>query len=118
MPWSNTQTIINPIIVAEQITIPLPLAILGGIYAFTTTTSETLEVPIPSGISSQTVLNIGGKNNTLFEVEVNWYLPDASALSSDEKRLYETLMLISLTEEERIKVALELTENEQTAEAE
>jgi hypothetical protein len=54
----------------------------------------------------------------LFEVEVNWYLPEASALSSDEKRLYETLMLISLTEEERIKVALELTENEQTAEAE
>ena len=118
MPWSDKQTLIDPIIIAEQITIPLPLAILGGIYAFTTTTAETLQVPIPSGITSQTVLNIGGKNNTLFEVEVNWYLPEASALSSDEKRLYETLMLISLTEEERIKVALELTENEQTAEAE
>jgi curved DNA-binding protein CbpA len=118
MPWSDTQTLIDPIIIAEQITIPLPLAILGGIYAFTTSTSETLQVPIPSGIPSQTVLNIGGKNNTLFEVEVNWYLPDASALSADEKRLYETLMLISLTEEERIKSALEATENEQTAEAE
>ena len=110
MPWSDTQTLIDPIITTEKITIPLPLAILGGIYAFTTTTSETLEVPIPSGIPSQTVLNIGGKNNTLFEVAVNWYLPDASALSADEKRLYETLMLISLTEEERIKSALEITD--------
>jgi DnaJ-class molecular chaperone len=109
---------INPTLIAEQITIPLPLAILGGVYDFTTTTAETITIPIPSGISPQTTLSIASNehNNTLFEVKVNWHLPVASGLSSEEKRLYETLVLLSLTEEAKIKDAQQATQNQQTAE--
>ena len=117
-PEEAGTTIIDPIIIEEKISIPLPLAILGGVYAFTSTTGETVQVPIPSGIEANSILNVAGRNNTLFEIQVQWQLPKATTLSLDEKRLYETLMLIALTEEERIKIALKAVENEQTAAAE
>jgi hypothetical protein len=104
---------------AEQLTISLPLAILGGVHTFTTKTGHELEINIASGIANGEIMTVEDPNKTCFELKIHWELPQSEELSPNEKRLYEALMLLSLTKagkKEHLKETLKQLKKQQTAE--
>lgn len=104
--------ITNPTVLSECIQIPLPLAVLGGPYEFTSqVTQEKMNINIPRGVSNNTQLHVGITNDTLLNICITWQLPEATILSKQEKHLYETLLLTAFTTEKRQQSAGENTPN-------
>lgn len=102
----------NPTVLSESILIPLPLAVLGGAYEFTSqVTQEKISINIPSGIDNNTHLHLGLTNDTLLDICITWQLPDAKTLTKQEKHLYETLLLTAFTTEKRNQSPVENTVN-------
>jgi hypothetical protein len=104
--------ITNPTVLSECIQIPLPLAVLGGPYEFTSqVTQEKISIHIPSGVSNNTQLHVGITNDTLLNICITWQLPEAKILSKQEKHLYETLLLTAFTTGKRQQSTGENTPN-------
>jgi hypothetical protein len=124
-PTATTQTLssntvsldrlTNPTVLSEFIQIPLPLAVLGGSYEFTSqVTQEKISINIPCGINNNTHLHIGLTPDTLLDICVTWQLPENHTLSTQEKHLYETLLLTALTTEKRNQQPAENTPNNES----